>query len=538
MKAVIMAGGEGSRLRPLTSNTPKPMLPVANRPMMEHIVALCRRHGFTEIVATVQFLASVIRNHFGDGADFDVDLRYAVEESPLGTAGSVGNAREILDETFLVISGDALTDIDVTAAVDAHRRSGAIGTIVLYNAENPLEFGIVITREDGTIERFLEKPSWGQVFSDAVNTGIYVLEPEIFDFVPDDAVCDFSQDVFPAVLESGQRLFGHVADGYWEDVGNIDAYAKAHQDVLDGRVDVDIPGFKIAERVWVGADTEVHPDAVVAGPAVIGDNCRIGPRAVVADYTVLGSNVVVRDDAACRRSIVFDNAYVGRHAHLSGAIVAKGADIRHGARVEPGVVVGDGSFVGAEAVLNPAVRVYPFKTVEAGAIVNASVVWESRAARTLFGSRGVSGLANIDVTPHLAVRLAMAYGSTLKRGSIVTCSRDASRASRALRRAFMAGLNATGVHVDDLEVATVPLTRFYAPGPTIHSRSRSASSPTLETTSTRQRNARSSATLRVRTSAALSLRRWVRSITRHTSSSFTPGRCSTKPTSTRCAPAA
>jgi len=216
-----MAGGEGTRLRPLTSNQAKPMMPLVNRPMMEHILALLVQHGFDDVVVTVAYLANQIRTYFGDGSDFGVQIRYATEEHPLGTAGSVRNASAELDDTFLVISGDVLTDIDLTSLMKAHRDTGALASIALKRVENPLEFGIVITRPDGSIERFLEKPSWGQVFSDTINTGIYVLEPEIFDFIPDREVVDFSGDVFPAALDRGLALHGHVADGYWEDVGTV-----------------------------------------------------------------------------------------------------------------------------------------------------------------------------------------------------------------------------------------------------------------------------------------------------------------------------
>lgn len=226
-----------------------------------------------------------------------------------------------------MISGDALTDVDLGAVADAHRRSGSMATIVLYRAENPLEFGIVITREDGTIERFLEKPTWGQVFSDTVNTGIYVLEPEIFDFITTDGPSDFSQDVFPALLEKGIPIQGYVADGYWEDVGNLEAFAKAHRDVLDGRVDVEMPGFEIAPRVWIGPDCEIHPDATIDGPALVGAHCNVAAGAHVRDHTVLGDNVVVRADASLQRSIVFSSAFCDRAISLTGAIVGKGADL-------------------------------------------------------------------------------------------------------------------------------------------------------------------------------------------------------------------
>ena len=460
MKAVIMAGGEGTRLRPLTSNQPKPMMPVANRPMMEHVVELLKRHGFHEIVVTVAFQANAIRTYFGDGSEFGVRMVYATEENPLGTAGSVRNAMDELTEPFLVISGDVVTDIDLRAIVDFHGEKKALATIGLKSMDNPLEFGIVITREDGSIERFLEKPTWGQVFSDTINTGIYVLQPEIFDYIQPDKPVDFSSDVFPRLLDDGLPVFGYVADGYWEDVGTLDAYIKVHQDVLDAQVALEIPGFRMGEGVWLGEGSEIDPAAVVDGPAIIGDYCRVESGARLAEYTVLGSNVRVGADSFIERSVVHDNVYLGGGVRLRGAVVGRSSDLRRGARLEEGVVLGDECFVGDHAVINPGVKIYPFKTVEHGAIVNSSIVWESRGARNLFGRMGVAGLANVDISPELAVRLAMAYGTTMKKGSTVVASRDTSRAARVLKRAMMVGLNASGVDVADLEVATVPVTRF------------------------------------------------------------------------------
>jgi len=455
-----MAGGEGTRLRPLTSNLPKPMMPLVNRPMMEHIVELLASHGFDDIVVTVAFMANTIRNYFGDGSEFGVRMTYATEESPLGTAGSVRNAADALGERFLVISGDVLTDIDLPSIVAAHDANQALATVGLVRVENPLEFGIVITREDGSIERFLEKPSWGQVFSDTINTGIFVLEPEIFDFIPAGRSVDFSSEVFPALLEADKRLFGAVTEGYWEDVGTLESYLQAHKDILDGRVKVGIDGFEARDGVWLGENAEVHPDAVIEGPAVIADNCRIEAGARLRPYVVLGANVRVRADARLERTVVHDHAYLGESTQLRGTVVGRACDLRRGARCEEGVVLGDECFVGEEAILAAGVKVYPFKTVEAGAVVNSSIVWESRGARSLFGSGGITGLANVDITPELATRVAMAFGSTLKKGTTVVTSRDSSRSARMLKRAMMAGLNATGVNVEDLEVATVPVTRF------------------------------------------------------------------------------
>ncbi|MHB8463946.1 MAG: sugar phosphate nucleotidyltransferase [Acidimicrobiales bacterium] len=460
MKAVIMAGGEGTRLRPLTSNIPKPMMPLANRPMMEHIVRLLRQHGFTDIVVTLAFLPQAIRTYFGDGSEFGVTMRYATEEMPLGTAGSVRNAMDELDERFLVISGDVLTDIDLSSLVKHHEQTNAFATICLRRVTDPVEFGIVITREDGTVERFLEKPTWGQVFSDTINTGIYVLEPGVFDFIAEGKPVDFSADVFPALLDAGHAVYGHVLDGYWEDVGTLEAYSRAHQDVLDGKVEVGVEGFRLGEGIWLGEGAEVDPAARLDGPAIIGDYCRIEAGAHLRPYTVLGANVLVGPDAFLERTVVHDNTYIGPAVRLRGTVVGRAGDLRRGVRCEEGVVLGDECFVGEHAVLNPGVKVYPFKTVEPGAIINSSIVWESRGARHVFGRHGVSGLANVDISPELAVKVAMAYGTTLKKGATVVASRDSSRAGRALKRAVMVGLNATGVNVLDLEAATVPLTRF------------------------------------------------------------------------------
>lgn len=467
MKAVIMAGGEGTRLRPLTSNVPKPMMPLANRPMMEHILDLLKRHGFDEVVVTVGFMANHIRNWFGDGSEFGVRMVYATEDTPLGTAGSVRNAMDELTEPFLVISGDVLTDIDLTKIVEAHEAKQALATIGLIRVENPLEFGIVITRDDDSIERFLEKPGWGQVFSDTINSGIFVLEPEIFDYIEPDRAVDFSSEVFPALLADEKRLFGAVAEGYWEDVGNLESYVSAHADILDGKVSVEIDGFEREPGLFVGNRVVIDPAADITGPAVIGDNCRIEAGARIGPYSVLGANVRVRADADIERSVIADNAYVAEQVNVRGAVVGRACDLRRGVRVDEGAVIGDECFVGEDAVVGSGVKVYPFKTIEAGALVNSSIVWETKGARSLFGRSGVSGLANVDITPELVTRLAMAYGSTLQQGDIVITARDSSRAARMLKRAVHAGLNASGVSVQDLEVVPLPVTRFVTRRPAV-----------------------------------------------------------------------
>ncbi|WP_449063184.1 sugar phosphate nucleotidyltransferase [Planomonospora algeriensis] len=462
MKAVVMAGGEGTRLRPMTANQPKPLLPVVNRPIMEHVLRLLKRHGFTETVVTVQFLAALVRTYFGDGDELGMDLYYATEERPLGTAGSVKNAAdELRDDRFLVISGDALTDIDLTDMVRFHREQGALVTIGLKRVPNPLEFGIVIADERGRVERFLEKPTWGQVFSDTVNTGIYVMEPEVLDEVAAGEPVDWSADVFPRLLARGAPLFGYVADGYWEDVGTHESYLAVQADVLSGRVAVDLDAFELSPGVWVAEGAVVDPDAVLKGPLYIGDYAKVEAGAELREYTVLGSNAVVREGAFLHRAVVHDNVYVGPGVHLRGCVIGKNSDLMTGARVEESAVIGDECVIEAEAYVSSGVKVYPFKTVEAGAVVNTSVIWESRGQRSLFGPRGVSGLVNVEITPELCVRLASAYATTLRKGASVVTSRDSSRAARALKRAVISALNASAINVLDLEATPLPVSRFH-----------------------------------------------------------------------------
>src|SRR4051794_19258670 len=461
MKAVVMAGGEGTRLRPMTANQPKPLLPLVNRPIMEHVLRLLKKHGFTETVVTVQFLAALIRNYFGDGGELGMSLHYATEEMPLGTAGSVKNAEEALrDERFLVISGDALTDIDLTDLVRFHKENGALVTIGLKRVPNPLEFGIIIIDDEGRVQRFLEKPTWGQVFSDTANTGIYVMEPEVLDHVAAGESVDWSGDVFPKLLAEGAPLYGYVADGYWEDVGTHESYLKAQADMLSGKVDIEPDGFEVSPGVWVAEGAEVDTEAVLKGPLYIGDYAKVEAGAELREYTVLGSNVVVKEGAFLHRAVVHDNVFIGPSTNLRGCVVGKNTDVMAGARIEEGAVIGDECVIESEAYVSSDVKVYPFKTIEAGAVVNTSVIWESRGQRTLFGPRGVSGLINVEITPELAVRLASAYATTLKKGANVTASRDASRAARTLNRAVQSALTASAINVQDLEACPIPVARY------------------------------------------------------------------------------
>jgi mannose-1-phosphate guanylyltransferase/phosphomannomutase len=457
MKAVVMAGGEGTRLRPLTSNQPKPMVPIVGKPCMEHILELLREHGFEDVIVTVAFLPQAIRSYFGDGTSLGLNIQYSVEESPLGTAGSVRLASDVLDDTFLVISGDALCDIDLKQIVEFHKEKGAAVTIGLKSVENPLEFGIVVTDEDGKVERFLEKPSWGQVFSDTINTGIYVLEPEVLKHVPTDRPYDFSKELFPLLLEMGRPIYGCISDGYWQDIGNLDQYRQANFDALDERVQLNVPGLKIRGDVWIGEGVEIDDVEGVEGPAFIGNYARISPEASVGPYTVLGSSTTLRERGRISRTVLDASCYIGRSAVVEGAIIGRNCDIRAHARIHEGVAIGDQVTIGDQSVIYPDVRIYPYKEVDYGAQIFESLIWESRGTTRVFSQDGVVGLVNVDLTPETALRFGASLGTALKRGARVVASRESAPAYRMIKRALISGLHSTGVNVADLRTLPAPV---------------------------------------------------------------------------------
>ena len=462
MKAVVMAGGEGSRLRPLTSGVPKPLVPVVGKPVMEHILRLLRKHGITDVVVTLQYLGSAIRDYFGDGSDFGVDITYVVEDAPLGTAGSVKNAQEYLTEPFIVISGDALTDIDLGRVMQYHREKGASATIVLTSVANPLEFGVVITNPDGTIKRFLEKPSWGEVFSDQVNTGIYVIEPEVLDLLPPGAVVDWSSDVFPKMLTNAMPLYGYLAPGYWCDIGNIQTYYQANWDALEGRVDVEIPGERRHGNVWIGENVEIGYDVRINGPAYIGNECKLKAGVFVNGPVCVGNFSVVDENTKISNSIIWTYSYIGENSRLRQAIVCRHVTIKNNCLLEEGAVIGDDVVVGEGSTIDAGVKIWPDKEIEPGSTVHESIIWAGHYKRGLFTSYGLVGLVNIELTPEYCARLGASFAALFPKGSAIGAARDGQRPSRMMKRAMVAGMMSSGASIIDLSELPIPVVQYYA----------------------------------------------------------------------------
>lgn len=454
-----MAGGEGSRLRPLTSRRPKPLVPVAGTPVVEHILRLLRRHGITEVILTLQYLGADIRNRLGDGGDLDMAIDYVVEDSPLGTAGSVRNAAHLLDGTFLVISGDAMTDIDLTHIIAQHHEKGAAATVVLKSMPNPLEYGVVITEPDGAIRRFLEKPSWGDVFSDHVNTGMYVVEPRVLDYVKPDVAFDWSQDVFPMMLRRHEPLFGVVADGYWCDIGTMQSYLQANWDALEGRVDCEIGGRREG-NVWIGEGVEFGLGARIEGPAFIGDEAKIKANAFINGPAVIDRFCVVDDNAKVSNTIVWAGSYIGETCRLRQSVIGRSVTIKNNCVLESGTVIGDDCIIGKATRINSGVKIWPHKEIEPGSTVRESVVWAGEWKRGLFSSYGMGGLVNVELTPEFCARLGAAFGAMLSKGAQVAVTRDQARSSRMIKRAMIAGIVSAGARVLDLSALPVPVTQF------------------------------------------------------------------------------
>ncbi len=461
MKAVVMAGGEGSRLRPLTVTRPKPMVPIVGRPVMEHILNLLKAHGITDVVVTVQYMASAIEDYFGDGSQFGMHISYSREEVPLGTAGSVKNAEALLDEPFLVISGDALTDFNLSDIIKFHQNRKSLATLTLAHVANPLEYGVIITNEQGHITQFLEKPSWGEVFSDTINTGIYVLDPVIFSYFEADKPFDFSQELFPMMLKKGDPIYGYVADGYWCDVGNLAEYMRANADVLQGNVNVELSGTDLGGGVWAEDGVEIAPDAQIYGPVWLGHDCKIKSGVIIHGPSTIGHYTIVDDRAQIDRSAVWNNSYIGERAELRGALVGTSTSIKSKAVMFEGAVIGDHSMVDENAIIQPGVKIWPNKEIETGAVITSSIIWGSQGRRSLFGRYGVTGLVNVDITPDFAAKLGAAYGAVLAKGAVVCVNRDDHRTPRMVKRAVISGLPSAGINVSDLETVPLPVARYY-----------------------------------------------------------------------------
>jgi NDP-sugar pyrophosphorylase family protein len=342
VKAVILAGGEGTRLRPLTLTVPKPVVPIVDRPFLRHQLDLLATADIHEIVFSVAYRPELVQAVFGDGRALGKRIHYAVEDTPLGTGGAVRNAVPYLDETTVVFNGDVLTDVDLPAVVRMHRASGAVATLVLTPVDNPTVFGVVETDETGRVRRFVEKPPASEVTSNNINAGIYVLEKEVIERMPPGVPYSIERSFFPGLLASGDLVRAHVHRGYWIDIGTPQKYLQAQRDILNGHFPVSLDAPRRAGG-WVHPEAEVQPGAELLAPFYIGPRCRVAASAVVGPDAVLVEEVEVAAGARVSDSVLWRGSSVGEGAQLKGALLGAGVRVGRCATVGAGAVLGEGA---------------------------------------------------------------------------------------------------------------------------------------------------------------------------------------------------
>lgn len=458
-KAVIMAGGFGTRLRPLTINIPKPMVPIMNVPMMEHIVNLLKNNGITDIVSVLYFHPEKISSYFENGSKFGVDMKYVMANADYGTAGAVRNAYEqIKGERIIVISGDVLTDFDLSKAIAYHEEKKSLATILLTRVENPLQYGIVMTDEAGKITRFLEKPSWGQVFSDTINTGMYILEPEVLDMIPYREEFDFSKDLFPLMLQKKMNLMGYIAEGYWRDIGNLNEYQRGQIDAIRKAVKLDVRGTTGDSHLTVGYNGEVAKTAKFHGNVLIGNNCKIGEHSELSDC-VIGDGCEIGDGVVLSGVTIWNDTKVKNLVQMNDDVVCANCVIDEDATVSENVFISDNCVIGKKALLKPNIKLWPNKRVEDGATVTGSLVQEEKWMRELFFDARITGIANVDIHPNFCAKLGSALGMAFGPNTMMLASRDSDPVSRVMKRAITSGLASVGVEIVDLQVTSIPQTR-------------------------------------------------------------------------------
>lgn len=452
-----MAGGQGQRLRPLTCDRPKPLVPVCNRPVIGYTLDLLAEHGVQEVFLTTGYMPEAIPRLFGDSYR-GMRLHYRAEPYPLGTAGSVAALRPELDDTFLVLSGDALTDVDLSALVAFHRRSDALVTLGLTQVANPLSYGVVLTDSRGRIRRFREKPGWGEAFSDTVNTGIYVLESGALDGVPPGRSYDFSRHLFPSLLQMEAPLFGFVLDGYWCDIGDPRSYLQANLDLLERRLRFSPPGQEVLPGVW--AEGDVRLEAPQEGPALIGQGCRVMAGARLQGGVVLGPGTVVGQNCSLSRTVTWDEVRLEPGTTLMGAVVCTGSAVGPNGAVYDGAVVGRNCRIGTGAAVAPGVRLWPASFVEDRAVAEASPVRSARWRAQIIRSGSLRGTLGQDLFPDQVMRIGSAFAAVLEPGGPVVAGSDPGEESGLVRQALICGLLAAGRDVVDAGATASPVTAY------------------------------------------------------------------------------
>lgn len=475
MKAIIMAGGEGKRLRPITCTMPKPMVPVLNRPIVDYTMDLIKKHGIREAVYTLNYMGGVIKNHIGDGSAWGIRVQYSDPGRKLGTAGSVREAIGEANERVLVLSGDGITDIDIEDAEKSHVESGAAVTIVLKKVDDPTEYGVALLDDDGMITRFIEKPERNRVFSDFANTGIYIIEPQVLNMIPKDTDFDFSKDLFPKLMSEGIKIHGYRMEGYWCDIGDISEYRRAQRDMLDGKCVLDafrasgdkdsqggeheLGNDQVSERehghsTCIARDfggVFVEPNANISGRAKLIPPCYIGSGTVIGDgvciepYTVIGSNSIIEYGSGLKRSIIFENVHIRSNTEIRGAVVCEDAHIDERACLYEGSTVGAATHIGIGVSVMPNVSIWPHKEIEGGVKCRDNIMWGNSTRRISIDGSRIAGYADNQLTPEAALRVGASFASLFSAPKKLAVCTDGSQVAVMLKYSIISGIASQGI---------------------------------------------------------------------------------------------
>lgn len=381
----MMAGGKGTRLQPLTLIRPKPMIPLVNKPIAQYTLERLKKFGFKDIIMTLNYMSTHIKNHFKDGAEFGMNIRYSVEKWPLGTGGSVKKAEKYIDDTFMVVSGDVLTDVNFKDVLKFHKEKGSIATMVLTEVEDPTHFGIAVMDKDNKITEYLEKPSPSEAFSNVANTGIYIFEPQIFDFFEGkEGEVDFSKDIFPEVIKKDAGIYGYVFDGYWNDVGRPETYLEATYDILDQKMDQNFYKTKIEEgigkigNIWVGKNVSIDKKARIEGPVVIGDNCSIEKGCKISKGSVIGDNVSIGKDVNIDGAVLLSDSIIEDNAFLNGCVIDTRCLIDENTVIENGVVTGSLVEIGKNSIVRSSRSIRNNMKIVPNSIIDSDFTMEAK----------------------------------------------------------------------------------------------------------------------------------------------------------------
>jgi mannose-1-phosphate guanylyltransferase/phosphomannomutase len=436
------------------------MVPVLGKPVMEYGIELLRSYGIERMAVTTQYLPGQIMNYFWSGEKQGVRLHYFVENTPLGTAGSVRNAMSCITEPFVILSGDALVDINLEKACAFHRKKGAKLTIVLKQSPEPVRFGVVILDRSGRVVRFQEKPSWDEVFSDLVNTGIYLMEPELMDEVPEGKPYDFSKDLFPRLLAAGCPMYGYVTEEYWCDIGSPEQYRLAHEDFLTGKIHLNVGAREVKPGIFLKGHPLVHSTATLLSPCYVGEDVYIGAHACVGPGAAVGRGSQINERASVKRSVLWDNVLIDSGAEIRGAILCSDVKVGSGSRIFEGATVGARTTIGEDVHVHGGVQIWPEKIIENYDQIREDIVWNHGQRKKIITEGRIEGWVNRDINPEYIASVSGAFAGLHRPESRIGLCNWGSKASSAILNGLKASLSLIGLNCDVMEDAPANMLRY------------------------------------------------------------------------------